>query len=99
MGVLEGAGTDADDGGAGVEGTRGVEEAGAEVEASSPRAHALRVPGKVIMGSSRFQQFFFMYAKLMVGLKESNVNESKTTPRAMHKVVISAGKLSLEELD
>jgi len=80
MEVLEGAGTNGDGGGAGAEWAEGVEEEGAVVEASGPRARALRVPGKVIMGSSRFQQFFFMYAKLMAGLKDSNVNESGTTP-------------------
>ena len=40
-----------------------------------------------------------MYAKLMAWLKDSNVNESETTPQATHKVVISVEKLSLEELD
>ena len=99
MEVPEGPGIDADSGGAGAKGAGGVEEEGAVVEASGPRARALRVPGKVIMGSSRFQQFFFMYAKLMAGLKDSNVNESGTTPQASHRAVISAGKLSLEELD
>ena len=63
MEVSEGAGTDADGGGAGAEGAKGVEEEGVVGGASSPRACALQVPGKVIMGSSRFQQFFFMYAK------------------------------------
>jgi len=40
-----------------------------------------------------------MYAKLMAGLRDSNAKESGTTPRAMHKAVIKAGKPSLEELD
>jgi len=35
----------------------------------------------------------------MVGLKDSKVIESDTTPLAMHKVVISVGKPSREELD
>ena len=35
----------------------------------------------------------------MAGLKDSNVNESGTTPRATHKAVISAEKPSLGELD
>jgi len=35
----------------------------------------------------------------MVGLRDSKVRESNTTPLAMHKVVISAGKPSREELD
>ena len=64
-----------------------------------PRALALRVPRKVIVGSSRFQQFFLMYAKLMAGLRDSKVRESDTTPLATHKVVISVGKPSREELD
>ena len=53
----------------------------------------------MIKGSSRFQQFFFMYAKLMAGLMDSNVSESNITPRAMHKAVMRAGKPSREELD
>jgi len=35
----------------------------------------------------------------MVGLRDSKVRESETTPQATHKAVISAGKPSLEELD
>jgi len=42
----------------------------AKDEHSDPRARALRVPGNSIVGSSRFQQFFFMYAKLMAGLRD-----------------------------
>ena len=53
----------------------------------------------MIMGSSGFQQFFQIYAKLMVGLKDSKVRESGATPLAIHKVVIKARKSSLEELD
>jgi len=40
-----------------------------------------------------------MYAKLMAGLRDLKVNESETTPLAMHKAVMSAGNPSLEELD
>ena len=81
-------------------GVGGAEEEGAEVEASDgPRALALQVPRKVIMGSSGFQQFFPKYAKLMAGLRDSKVSESDTTPLATHKAVISAGKSSREELD
>ena len=81
--ICEGAGA-----GAGVE-----VEAGAEVEAlEGPRALVLRVPGKVIVGLSRFQQFFLMYAKLMAGLRDSKVRESDTTHLVMHKAVMSAGK-------
>ena len=91
------AGAGIDDGGIEVGGAEvevGAEE-GAVVDASDgPLALALRVPGKVMMGSSRFEQFFFIYAKLMVGLRDSKVRESDTTPLAMHKVVISAGKPS-----
>jgi len=53
----------------------------------------------VIVGSSRFQPFFRMYAKLMAGLKDSKVRELDTTPLAIHNVVMSAGKPSQEELD
>ena len=64
-------------------GVGGAEEEGAEVEASDgPRALALQVPRKVIMGSSEFQQFFLMYAKLMAGLRDSKVRESNMTPLA-----------------
>ena len=54
-------------------------------------------PLKVTVGSSRFQQFFFTYAKLMAGLRLSSVLESKVTPLALHKAVIKAGNPSLEE--
>ena len=59
----------------------------------------MRVPGKVIMGTSEFWQFFLMYAKLMAGLRDSKVRESGTTPLAMHKAVTSARKPSRQELD
>ena len=61
---------------------------------SSHLALALRVPGKVIVGSSRFQQFFLIYAKLMAGLRDSKVRESETTPQATHKAVMRDGKPS-----
>jgi len=54
-------------------------------------------PQKVTVGSSRFQQFFLMYAKLMAGLRLSWVKASEWTPQDLHKAVIRAGKLSLEE--
>jgi len=54
-------------------------------------------PLKVIVGSSRFEQFFFTYATLMAGLRLSKVIESKVTPLALHKAVIKAGNPSLEE--
>jgi len=40
-----------------------------------------------------------MYAKLMVGLKDSKVRESDITPLAKHKAVMRAGKPNREELD
>ena len=40
-----------------------------------------------------------MYAKLMAGLRDSKVRESKTTPQATQSVEMKAGKPSLEELD
>ena len=35
----------------------------------------------------------------MAGLRDSKVNESGTTPLAMHRAVIKVGRPSLEELD
>ena len=55
------------------------------------------VPLNVTVGSSRFQQFFLMYAKLMVGLRLSKDLESDVTPLALHKAVIKDGNSSLEE--
>ena len=50
---------------------------GAEVEwASDLFPPAFLGPLKVTVGSSRFQQFFLMYAKLMVGLRLSKDLES-----------------------
>ena len=95
-------------GGAEVEGAGagegvGAEDAGAGEAAedgpSDPRACALRVPGNLIMGSSRFQQFFFMYAKLMAGMRDSKVKEYETTPRATQSEEMRVGKPRLEELD
>ena len=51
------------------------------------------------MGSSEFQQFFLMYAKLMVGHRDSKVKELDMTPLATHKAMMRAGKPSREELD
>ena len=61
--------------GAGAGGGAGAEvEAGVEVEASEgPRALVLGVPEKVIVGSSGFQQFFRIYAKLMARHIDSKV--------------------------
>ena len=53
-------------------------------------------PLNVTIGSSRFQQFF-IYAKLMTGLRLSNDLESNVTPLALHKVVIKVGNPSREE--
>ena len=50
---------------------------GAEVEGASDLfLLAFLAPLKVTVGSSRFQKFFLMYAKLMVGLKLSKDLES-----------------------
>ena len=54
-------------------------------------------PLNVTIGSSRFQQFFLMYAKLMARLRLSRDLESDVTLLALHKVVIKAGNPSLEE--
>jgi len=53
-------------------------------------------PLNVIVGSSRFQQFFLIYAKLMAGLKFSSDLESDWTPLALHRAVIKAGNPSLD---
>ena len=74
-------------------GAGGAGGAGAEAS-DGPRALVLRVPINMIVGSSGFQQFFLMYAKLMAGLRDSKVSESGTTPLAMHRVLISAGNPS-----
>ena len=92
----------------GAEAGAGVEEAGADVEgaevgraedegASNILPLVFRSPQKVTEGSSRFQQFFFTYAKLMAGLRLSKDSESEVTPLALHKAVMSVGKSSLEE--
>ena len=58
---------------------------------------ALRGPLKFIVRSSRFQKFFFTYAKLMAGLRLSSDLESEVTPLALQKAVIKAGNPDLEE--
>ena len=50
----------------------------------------------VTVGSSRFQKFFLIYAKLMAGLKFSRDLESDWTPLALHRVMIKAGNPSLD---
>ena len=72
----EGAGAGVGAGGASGAEVGGAEEEGAEVSDGS-RALALRVHGNVIVGSSGFQQFFLMYAKLMAGLRDSKSRRSK----------------------
>ena len=57
---------------------------------------ALLGPLNVIVGSSRFLQFFLIYAKLMVGLRFSRDLESDWTPLALHRAVIKAGNPSLD---
>ena len=54
-------------------------------------------PLNVTIGSSRFQRFFLIYAKLMVGLRLSRDLESNWTPLALHRAVIKAGNPSLDE--
>ena len=80
-----------------------VDEEGAEASgvakvggASDLLPLAFLGPLNVTVGSSRFQQFFFIYAKLMAGLRLSKDLESDVTPLALHKVVIKAGNPSLE---
>ena len=53
-------------------------------------------PLNVTVGSSRFHQFFLIYAKLMAGLKFSRDLEFDWTPLALHRVVIKAGNPSLD---
>ena len=89
--VLEGTGAY----GGGTEGTGARERAGVEeegAEESSPLVLVLRAPRIVIVGLSRFQQFFFMYDKLMAGLRDSKVSESETTPLDMQSAVMRARK-------
>ena len=100
-GVIIGAGKGAD--------ADGAKEAGTIVEGAANGGiledrrvsdlfpMALQGPLKVTEGSSRFQQFFFTYAKLMAGLRLSKDSESEVTPLALHKAVMRAGKPSLEE--
>jgi len=88
----------------GAEGSGKVDEEGEEV------SDAVEVGGasdllplsflgllNVTVGSSRFQQFFFIYAKLMAGLRLSKDLESDVVPLALHKVVIKTRNPSLEE--
>ena len=50
----------------------------------------------VTVGSSRFKQFFLIYAKLMAGLKFSRDLESDWTPLALHRAMIKAGNPSMD---
>ena len=84
-------------------GTGAVEEVGvgvsgaAEVVGTSDLLPlAFLGPLNVTVGSSRFQQFFLIYAKLMARLKFSRDLESDWTPMALHRVVIKAGNPSLD---
>jgi len=88
----------------GAEGSGKVVEEGAEESgaakvggASDLLPLAFLGPLNVTVGSSRLQQFFFIYAKLMAGLRLYKDLESDVTPLALHKVVIKAGNPSLEE--
>ena len=99
-----GAGVAGVEEGAAVEGSGKVDEEGAEVfgvakveGASDLLPLAFLGPLNVTVRSSRFQQFFFIYAKLMAGLRLSKDLDSDGTPLALHKVVIKAGNPCLEE--
>ena len=72
----------------GAEGSGKVDEEGAEASgavevggASNLLPLAFLGPLNVTVGSSRFQQFFFIYAKLMAGLRLSKDLESDVTPK------------------
>ena len=85
-----------EEGGTGEEEGVGASD-GVEVEGASDLLPlAFLGPLKVTVGSSRFQQFFLIYAKLMAGLRLSRDLESDYTPLALHKVVIKAGNPSLD---
>ena len=99
-----GAGVAGVEEGAAVEGSGKVDEEGAEVfgvakveGASDLLPLAFLGPLNVTIGSSRFQQFFFIYAMLMAGLILSKGLESDVTPLALHKAGIKAGNPSLKE--
>ena len=88
----------------GSKGVGKVDDEGAEesstaevVQASDLLPLAFLGPLNVIVGSSRFQQFFLIYAKLMAGLRLSRDLESDVTPLALHKAMIKVGNPSLEE--
>ena len=86
-------------GGAGAVEEEGVAVFGAAevVRTSDLLPLAFLGPLNVTVGSSRFQQFFLMYAKLMAGLRLSRDLEYDWTPLALHKVVIKAGNPSMDE--
>lgn len=49
--------------------------------------------------SAGFQQSFRMYAKLIMGLKDSKVKISKWTPLTSQGIVMRVSKPSLDELE
>ena len=84
-------------GGNGAVEEEGVGVSGAEVvRAFDLLPLAFLGPLNVTVGSSRFQQFFLIYAKLMARLKFSRDLESDWTPLALHRVVIKTGNPSLD---
>ena len=85
-------------GGAGAVEEEGVVVSGAVevVGTSDLLPMAFLGPLNVTVGSSRFQQFFLIYAMLMAGLKFSRDIESDWIPLALHRVVIKAGNPSLD---
>lgn len=64
-------------GGTNCGGPDGVEIGGAS---GAALARTLLDPGKMMKGFARFQQFFLMYAKLIMGLSDSNARVSEVTP-------------------
>ena len=74
-----------------------VSGAGKVVRASNLLPLAFLGLLNVTVGSSRFQQFFLMYAKLMARLRLSRDLESDWTPLALCKAMIKVGNPSLEE--
>ena len=75
-----------------------VVSSGAEVVGTSDLLPlAFLGPLNVTVGSSRFQQFFLIYAKLMAGLRLSRDLEYDWTPLALHRAMIKAGNPSLDE--
>ena len=85
-------------------GVEAVDEEGAAVSDAAEVVWASNLlplvflgPLNVTVGSSKFQQFFLMYAKLMAGLRLSRDLESDWTSLVLHRAVIKVRNPSLEE--